>query len=219
MSEYFLDPYDMQGKFYVPSSMVAQRPYRGLEYLLPFYLLPREIIAGTHLIDMPRNPLKVALDASWLHMYTSDYFKEVISRAWGFLVWPHLGVPGRMDDYAGESYFYTVATSYIDWFIVLGQLGHHPNNFADIKQDYDIIFFPLEEINNLAKRMVAVFKENSNFVDIKEVYLKHPDFEDFDPKRKSRVKIDFYRKYYHSRTKQNIHINFKSLNEQTPRTT
>ncbi len=201
MKEFFIDPYDMQGLFALPASMAAPRPYRGFEYLFFFYLLPWEIVGDTRLRDMPRNPLQAMEDDNWRRIYTSDYFKEVISRGWGFLLWPHLGIPGRMDDYAAESFFYSLATSYANWFAVLGSLGYHPRALAQAKESGQFIFCPLDDVIGLAGRMVEAFKRESRFEEWRDVYLQNPDFDDFEPKHNSRVKLDFYRKYYHTRTK------------------
>ena len=201
MKEFFTDHYDMQGLYAIPASMVAPRPYRGFEYLLYFYLLPWEVVGGTRLKDMPRNPLQVILNDDWRRTYTSDYFKEVISRGWGKLLWPHLGIPGRMDDYAADSFFYSMATSYLNWFMVLGSLGYHPKALASVDAEMSFVFPSLEEVTDFARKMVEVFKQESQFEELRDIYLQYPDFEDFEPKRKSRVRLDHFRKYYHSRTK------------------
>ncbi|MEA5002042.1 MAG: hypothetical protein VB081_00870 [Christensenella sp.] len=204
MREFFTDHYDMQGLFAVPASMVAPRPYRGFEYLYSFYLLPWEVIGATRLKDMPRNPLQVIMDDYWRRTYTSDYFKEVISRGWGKLLWPYLGIPGRMDDYAADSFFYTVATSYLNWFMVLGKLGYHPRNLTAANNGSTFIFCPYDDVVGLAGKMVDAFKTESQFEEIRDIYLQYPDFDDFEQKRKSRVRVDHYRKYYHTRTKVGI---------------
>ncbi len=182
MKEFFIDPYDMQGLFALPASMAAPRPYRGFEYLFFFYLLPWEIVGDTRLRDMPRNPLRAMEDDNWRRIYTSDYFKEVISRGWGFLLWPHLGIPGRMDDYAAESFFYSLATSYANWFAVLGSLGYHPRALAQAKESGQFIFCPLDDVIGLAGRMVEAFKRESRFEEWRDVYLQNPDFDDFERK-------------------------------------
>lgn len=201
MKEFFIDQYDMQGLYTVPASMSAPRPYSGFEYLYYFYFLPWEVVGGTHLRDMPRNPLKVIFDDKWRRIYTSDYFKEVIERGWGLLLWPHLGIPGRMDDYAAGSFFYSMATSYLNWFRVIGLLGYHPKALASVGTEMEFVFPTMGEVVDLVIKMVGMFKKNSRFEEWRDVYLQHPDFEDFEPKRKSRVKIDHYRKYYHTRAK------------------
>ena len=174
--------------------------FRGHGPLMMFYLLPEEIVARTELTDFPRDPY-TALDApEWREVYESDYFQLALSDTWAWLVWDHLGVRGGMEQYSGDDPFWRLAHAYSLWMQVFRAMGLTAERYFNIDPGDMMAYLPYEEAADIIRIMVGHFIANTNFRLWRETVQTHRCHEDYD-KRRSSVKMDFHRSWYHSRSK------------------
>ena len=86
------------------------------EYLPAFYFLPQEILqARKDLWNLPRNPNEILRDWNLIALVESDMFLELIIDGYAYLVWRHMGVRGKMEQYSGHDPFWRFAHSAGVW--------------------------------------------------------------------------------------------------------
>ena len=174
--------------------------FRGHDSLMMFYLLPEEIVARTELTEFPRDPYKALDDPKWREVYESDYFQLALSDTWAWLVWEHLGIRGGMEKYSGYDPFWLMAHAYSLWMQVFSVMGMTAENYFNLEPGDVLRYLTREENDNLIYLMINYFMSNTNFRLWREAVQEHRAHEDYDS-RKSSIKIDFHRKWYHTRAK------------------
>ena len=175
--------------------------FRGHEPLMMFYLLPEEIVARTELTGFPRDPYIVLDDSKWREVYESDYFQLALSDTWAWLIWEHLGVRGGMEKYSGYDPFWRLAHAYTMWMQVFRVMGLTAERYFDFEPGYGLRYLSHEEtVEQYVVPMVGYYLKRSNFSEWREVVTELRCHEDYDS-RKSSIKIDFHRKWYHTRAK------------------
>jgi len=175
--------------------------FRGYEPLMMFYLLPEEIVARTELTEFPRDPYEALSNPKWHEVYESDYFQLALSDTWAWLVWGYLGVRGGMEQYSGFDPFWGLAHAYSMWMRVYQAMGVTAERYFDFEPGYGLRYLPYEEmVCEYVCPMVDYFLKHSNFNKWLDVVRQHRCHEDYDTRRSS-VKIDFFRSWYHSRAK------------------
>ena len=173
--------------------------FRGHDPLMMFYLLPEEVVARTELTDFPREPYKALDDPKWREVYENDYFQLALSDTWAWLVWDYFEIRGGMEKYSGYDPFWRLAHAYTLWMQVFRSMGLTAERyFANVAPGDMMAYLPYEEASDIIRIMVGHYIANSNFRLWREVVKEHRTHEDFDSRRSS-VKIDFHRKWNHSR--------------------
>jgi hypothetical protein len=175
--------------------------FRGHDPLMMFYLLPEEIIARTELTGFTREPYKALDDPKWREAYESDYFELVLCDTWAWLVWDYLGIRGGMQKYSGYDPFWRMAHAYSLWMQTFNKMGLTAERyFANVTPGDKMGYLPHEEVADITREMVEFFISNSNFSQWRDVVKEHRAHEDYDTRRSS-VKMDFHRSWYHTRAK------------------
>ena len=175
--------------------------FRGHEQLMMFYLLPEEIVARSELTDFPRDPYKALDDPKWNGVYKSDYFQLALSDSWAWLVWDHLGIRGGMEKYSGYDPFWLMAHAYSLWMRVFIAMKLTAERYFDFEPGYGLRYLTHEEtVEQFVIPMIEYFRKNSKFDDWYETVKEHRCHEDYDSRR-SNVKTDFHRSWYHTRAK------------------
>jgi len=174
--------------------------FRGHEPLMMFYLLPEEIVARTELTDFPRDPYIILDDPKWREIYESDYFQLALSDTWAWLVWDYLGIRGGMEKYSGYDPFWLMAHAYSLWMQVFRAMNLTAEHYFNLEPGDELRYLTREENDDLVYTMICYFISNTNFRLWQEAVTEHRAHEDYDS-RKSSVKIDFHRKWYHTRAK------------------
>jgi len=175
--------------------------FRGHEPLMMFYLLPEEIVARTELTDFPRDPNKAIDDPECRKVYESDYFQLALSDTWAWLIWDYLGIRGGMEKYSGYDPFWRLAHAYTMWMQVFMAMGLTAERYFDFEPGYGLRYLSHEEtVEQYAIPMLDYYLKRSNFNEWHEAVKTHRAHEDYDTRRSS-VKMDFYRSWYHSRAK------------------
>ncbi len=174
--------------------------FKGHGPLMMFYLLPEEIVARTNLLDFPRDPYKALDDLKWREVYESDYFQLVLSDTWAWLIWDYLGIRGGMEQYSGYDPFWRLAHAYTYWMVVLYKMGLTPERYFNLSPGDMLRYLTREELDENIREMMTYYMAKSPFPLWREAVLAHRTHEDYDTRRSS-VKIDFHRRWYHTRAK------------------
>jgi hypothetical protein len=176
--------------------------FRGHEPLMMFYLLPEEIVARTNLTDFPRDPYVVLNNPKWRAVYESDYFQLVLTDTWAWLVWEYFGVRGGMEKYSGYDPFWRLAHAYTMWMQVFRFMGLTAERYFANNEPGDMLRYLSHEemVEQFVIPMMDCYLKRSKFYEWHEVVNNHRCHEDYDTRR-SHIKTDFFRKWYHSRSK------------------
>ncbi len=188
-------------------------PFRNAEYISAFYFIPKSILdkCGEEINSIPRNPRKLLQDRRAIEVIESDLFKLVIIDAYAFMVWPFMGLGAKREIYSGYEPSWRYAHAASIWIKGMEDEGVIPKSQEILKSsnvDEDLGYISEEEISETFTWLIPKIMAKHNMNEIIAVAAEYRCFEDFDY-RKSRQKIDFYRKWYHTRTK----ISVESLDE------
>ena len=186
--------------------------FRGHDRLMMFYLLPEEIVARTELTDFPREPYVALDDPHWRKVYESDYFDLALCDTWAWLVWDYLGIRGGMEKYSGYDPFWRMAHTYPLWMQAFNKMGLTAERyFANVAAGDKMAYLTHELAAETARDMVEFFIKHSNFSKWLAVVKEHRAHEDYDSRRSS-VKMDFHRQWYHTRAKVKV-LDFIQVDE------
>lgn len=177
-------------------------PFRNAEYISAFYFFPKSILdkCGGEINSIPRKLLQ---DRCAIEIIESDLFKLVIIDAYAFMVWPFMGLGAKREIYSGyePSWRYVHATSI--WIKGMEDEEVIPKSQEILKSsnaDENFGYISKEEISETFTWFVPKIMAKHNINEIIAVAAEYRCFKDFDY-RKSRQKIDYYRKWYHTRAK------------------
>lgn len=184
-----------------------------IPYISAFYFIPKSILdkCGEEINSIPRNPRKLLQDRRAIEIIESDLFKLVIIDAYAFMVWPFMGLGAKREIYSGYEPSWRYAHAASIWIKGMEDEGVIPKLQEILKSsnvDEDLGYISEEEISETFTWLVPKIMAKHNMNEIIAVAAEYRCFEDFDY-RKSRQKIDFYRKWYHTRAK----ISVESLDE------
>lgn len=178
-------------------------PFRNSEYLPFYYFIPRSILqkCGAELNSISRNPRMVFANREACEFIESDLFKLLIIDATAYMVWHHMGFDEYMEVYSGYDPSWKLAHCPDYWIKEMTDEGIIPT-VKELYQNYncDLGFVPEEEIDIYLRYIVPKVMKKHNMNAAIQVAEEFRCFEDFDL-RNSRQKTDFYRKWYHTRTK------------------
>ena len=188
-------------------------PFRNAEYISAFYFIPKSILdkCGEEINSIPRNPRKLLRDPRAIEVIESDLFKLVIIDSYAFMVWPFMGLGAKREIYSGYEPSWRYAHAASIWIKGMEDEGVIPKSQEILKSsnvDEDLGYISEEEISETFTWLVPKIMAKHNMNEVIAVAAEYRCFEDFDY-RKSRQKIDFYRKWYHTRAK----ISVESLDE------
>ena len=186
-------------------------PFRNAEYISAFYFIPKSILdkCGEEINSIPRNPRKLLQDRRAIEIIESDLFKLVIIDAYAFMVWPFMGLGAKREIYSGYEPSWKYAHAASIWIKGMEDEGVIPKSQEILKSsnaDENFGYISEEEISETFTWLVPKIMAKHNMNEIIAVAAEYRCFEDF---RNSRQKIDFYRKWYHTRAK----ISVESLDE------
>lgn len=183
-------------------------PFRNAEFLPAFYLIPRSILekCGPELCGLPRSPMKLVHDWNAISVVESDFFKLCIIDAYAYMVWPFMGRNDYMEIYSGYDPAWLLAHSPAYWIQELQDEKILPRAEEMLQSSCDefLGFVPEEEISVLLKWIVPRVMEKHHMNAVLDAADDMRCFEDFDS-RNSTQKIDFYRKWYHTRAKHRLY--------------
>ena len=181
-------------------------PYRNSEYIPLFYAIPCEVLenCGEVFLQIPRKPYFLFHDWKVIELIESDLFANLIIDATAFMVWNFMGLHAGRESYSGyePSWRYAHAPQY--WATVLTEENiilpiNKLMQLCHIDRYFEYQYISLDEAEVYLKYIVPLTMERYGMNAVIEVAKEFRCFEDFDY-RDSRQKIDFHRKWYHTRT-------------------
>ena len=182
-------------------------PYRNSEYIPLFYVFPKNMLkaAGKIFLEVPRKPVYLFGDRKWINFVESDVFLEFIIDATAFMVRQFMGKDAAEEFYSGDepSWILAHATQY--WLEGLTEEKILPtiNELVQICKEDPSVEYPYHSEEDIeiyiqyAVRHVMAKYSMYEILDAAEKFRCHEDF----AKCRSNKKIDFLRKWYHTRSK------------------
>ncbi|MDR0914147.1 MAG: hypothetical protein LBM65_03150 [Oscillospiraceae bacterium] len=181
---------------------MAEQEYKVkyLKLLPAFYFLPESMAFQCgEFYRIPRNFRAAIIDNHWRGLLNHDIFLKAMQNALAFMAWPHIG-QGNKEVYSGYYPMYMLADCTHYWLDELALIGYSVEELYNLPIGYKIPFLAEETAQSLMKYMVERVSMREHFSAIQEIVDECPCFEDFDFRR-SNKKIDFFRKWYHTRTR------------------
>ena len=180
-------------------------PYKNSEYIPAFYFFPKEAMTKLpkELQELPRNPWFIFRDWDAIKIVESDLFLELMMDGYACLTWPYLGIGGDMEAYSGYDPAYAIAHSCGIWVETMTNLGIIPTTNELLKKATPWEqwgYVPVAETQWTMRRVVRAAMHRYNLQALLDTVKQNRCAEDFDD-RYSTQKIDFIRKWYHTRTK------------------
>ena len=180
-------------------------PYKNSEYIPAFYFIPKEAMTKLpkELRELPRNPWFIFRDWDAIKIVESDLFLELMMDGYACLTWPYLGIGGDMEAYSGYDPAYAIAHSCGIWVETMTNLGIIPTTNELLKKATPWEqwgYVPVAETQWTMRRVVRAAMHRYNLQALLDTVKQNRCAEDFDD-RYSTQKIDFIRKWYHTRTK------------------
>jgi len=182
----------------------ASRILKRFPLLTLFYLLPEEIPRDELQLDFaPRNPVAFIADDFYLTIYAGRVFSRRLMKIWAELMWAAGYTQGFLSDFSKDEPIHILMHDPQTCIKVLSALGYDTDWLATMSTSITGIPFPGEEeaAERLASMVLGFWEsEEIKARKIYEVARTHRTHEDFIA-RKSNVRKDFHRKYYHTRAK------------------
>lgn len=180
-------------------------PFKNSEYIPAFYFLPKELMdkVPKELQDLPRNPWFIFRDWKAIEVVESDLFLELMMDGYAYLTWPFMGMGVEMEIYSGYDPAYAIAHScglWVDTMLDLAIIPTVEDLYRNIKPWERFGYVPLAEVQWTMRRVVRSTMYRYNLQEMFDAIKDDRCFEDFD-ERYSTQKIDYIRKWYHTRTK------------------
>lgn len=177
--------------------------YRNAEYI-PAYLFLSESVLNRcpQELHLPRTVFSFFHDRDVIRVVESNLFIELMMDAYAFLVWPYLGVRGYMESYSGYDPVYIIAHSPGFWVQELTDERILPTVEDLLRSGQaETMAYPSEaEVSHYLAQIIPASLHKYNLDVVIETVKAMRCPEDFDF-RQSGVKIDFFRQWYHTRTK------------------
>ena len=169
---------------------------------LPFvYFLPEDLIERCPtLYALPRKVREVIYNEEMMVIVNSDQFMDEIMDAVAHLVFPHFGFRGWKEHYTADSPVWKLTYLLGLWSQLLEfEFGWDLNRLLKIPSSEEIPFFDNDYVKSVIEKIVKIGIERFNLQPILDVCREMPCDEDFE-NFLTYVRIDFYRKWYHSRS-------------------
>ena len=174
------------------------------EYLSAYYFFPKELLdrLPKEFDVIPREPAKAIWDKKSLELIESDLFMLLIIDGFPWLVWPFMGVKDKKEIYSGYEPAWKLSHIPDYWIKELIDRKIIPDTLMLLKTFAgDPLGYVSEDyVNEVMSDVVPSVMKKHNMHEIINTAKELRCFEDFDF-RNSTQKIDFYRKWYHSRSK------------------
>lgn len=184
------------------SSANAQRTNRNIRYLPLTYFLPQEIITKCPtLCQLPRNLSTLSVSEAMLDLIETDTFLHEIMDATAALAFPHFGFGGWKEHYTGDFPVWRLSYAMPLWQRgIEREIGWGWNALLQIPSGEEIPFFTSEYITTTYERVVKHTILEQGWQPLLDLLKQMPCHEDFE-EWSTHVRIDFVRKWHHTRAK------------------
>ncbi len=180
------------------------RMMKHAELLPLYYLIPEEILSkcGVELNRIERILSVFFSDPVAIDIVESDLFMLCIMDCYAYMAWFYLcpDIPFK-EIFSINEPSWRLAQAIQIWINELFELNLIPT-FREYCENTNIFipFAPIEVVSDIMYKAVTSAVKRYNLQPIIDTAKEYRCFEDFDD-RNSNQKIDFYRKWYHTRTK------------------
>ncbi len=174
----------------------------NFEYLPLFYLFPKELLVDTcpGLVDMPRNVHGIFKQEQWYTMLNSDFFFQAVCDLTAFYVWPSFGISTYMECFSGYDSMWRLAHATYIWEEAFENLsGITPQGLVKSAKK-EQRWLNTDEFESIMLRIGIYGINKNNLIPCIQTVKEMRCIEDYD-NRYSNAKIDFYRKWYHTRAR------------------
>ena len=175
---------------------------KNFEYLPLFYLFPKELLEEKcpGLVDMPRSVHGIFKQKQWFTMLMSDFFLQAVCDLTAFYIWPAFGVSTYMECFSGYDPMWRFAHATQIWEEAYEHMsGITPQILVSmLHKEHEWLEF--DEFENVMLQIGFYGIMKNNLYPCIQAVREMRCIEDYDW-RGSNAKIDFYRKWYHSRTR------------------
>ena len=173
-----------------------------IRFLPLMYFLPEDVIdICPTLRKLPRDIHEIIESMELTALVESDQFLHEIMDAVAAHVFPHFGIRGWKEDYSGYCPIWQLTYLLDVWLESLIILyGWSLRSLSRVTSVFGIPYIKPAYFYDYMHRAVKFGLIKYNLQPIIDTIRKIPCEEDYDL-RQSRVKIDFIRKWYHTRTK------------------
>jgi hypothetical protein len=193
----------MRIRFLYPQQDVIQTvDIPNFEYLPLFYLFPKELLKSEcpALVDMPRSVHGIFTQEKWFRQLASDFFMQAVIDLTAFFVWPAFGISTYMECFSGYDPLWQLAHAIPIWRNAYTHMsGITPKSLADTPER-EQPWIGLDEFQNVMLQIGLHGITENNLLPCIEAVREMRCAEDYD-NRNSNAKIDFYRGWYHTRSK------------------
>lgn len=180
-------------------------PLKNAEYLPAFFLIPEGIRqkCGKELDVIPREIGRLWKDKDAHRTIESDHFLLAVIDAYAYMVWPFITPDTmKMEIYSGYDPIWKIAhmpNYWIQEMVLCGILPRAEQIFT-YPPGYCFPIIPEETVYGILSVIVPRAMMRNGLWDVVRTVKEYRCFEDYD-ERESNRKTDFYRKWYHTRTK------------------
>ena len=180
------------------------RVMKHAELLPLYYLIPEEILSkcGVELNRIERILCVLFSDPVAIDIVESDLFMQCIMDCYAYMAWKYLcpDIPFK-EIFSINEPSWRLAQAIHIWINEIFELDLIPP-FREycVNTKIFIPYPPIEVVSYIMSTAVSSAVERYNLQPIIDTAKEYRCFEDFDD-RNSNQKIDFYRKWYHTRTK------------------
>lgn len=187
---------------YPRQNRMAMIELPNFEFLPLFYLFPEELLRDEcpSLAELPRSIHGIFTQDAWVEKLVSDYFLQAVCDLTAHFVWPVFGISTYMECFSGYDPLWRLAHATQIWEEAY---EHMSGITAQTLACFPKREWPSMELDELQEIMLQIGMrgiEEHNLMPCIHAVRKHRCFEDYD-QRGSNVKIDFYRKWHHTRTR------------------
>ena len=185
-----------------PNKYISFSYDTNLRYLPLVYLLPEDVIEKCPTLkSLPRKVRDVVYDENMRAIAESDQFFKEIADAIAALVFPHFDFGGWIEHYTGYFPGWQLAYALPVWAqTVYDVIGWDLQYLFLAPSSMTIPFFKPDNIKDMFGKVVARAIEQEGWQPILKAVKEMPCDEDFMV-WDTNVRIDFLRKWYHTRVK------------------
>ena len=179
-----------------------QQQNHNIRYLPLVYSLPQELIARCPtLSQLPRNLSVLSASDSLLDLIETDTFLHEIMDASAALAFPYFGFGGWKEHYTGDFPVWRLSYAMPLWLKGIERaIGWGWEALLHFPPGEEIPFFSSEYIATIYERVVKRTIVEQRWQPLLDIVREMPCHEDFEGWN-TRVRIDFLRKWYHTRVK------------------
>lgn len=193
----------MRIKFYHPyQNEITPVEFPNFEFLPLFYLFPTEVLRKEcrGLADMPRSVHGIFTQNEWIDKVSSNYFLQAVGDLTAYFVWSAFGISTYMECFSGNDPIWKLAHATGIWEQAFEHMsGITPYDLVNaIKHEWQPA--ELDEFQELMVNIGISGIQEHNLTPLIQAVREMRCIEDYDD-RNSHAKIDFYRKWCHTRSR------------------